>query len=353
MSSAEFLSSRPLSVSIPAGPYCPRRPALREILANSAPPPWTLSAFMAYLSQNHCLETLEFTMDASRYHQHYDTMMQSNPGGSVSPASNECDYVKMLWRKLLDAYIVPNGPREVNLPSDVRDGLLSLPRVHLPPHPSELEPAVKIIYDLMEESVLVPFLNAVGSSRGPESLSNSWTSRDDVPDIEFLGATDDPSSSHHRRSPRRRDQSPPGSGSSMDVVDSSFRGPAPRPSHHSHLSAALSRSGSRLSAYLSQSSVSSPEAQDAGLTDDSASSPSNSGLEPMTPPTTPPTSDAGFGGTSPRTSPNPRGEGSGWKKMGAKLGWKRSRSTRGSSSGSSGKYPLARNSLVEDDENAS
>jgi hypothetical protein len=350
MSSTEFLPSRPLSVSIPSGPYCPRRPTLQEVLADSAPPPWTLSAFMAYLSQNHCLETLEFTMDASRYRKHYITMIESNPSSSILATSDNCEYVKMLWQKLLDAYITPNGPREVNLPSDVRDTLLSLPCTFTPPHPSVLEPAVKIIYELMDESVLVPFLNSVAPARRPESCLNLWTSPDDVPDMVFHGSLDERSLSH-ARSRSRRDQSPPSSGSSMDVVYSSYSGPAPRPSHHSHLSAALSRSSSRLSAYLSQAAPSAPDTQDAGLTDDSASSPSNSALEPMTPPTTPPTSDAGFTGVSPGTSPkNSRDEGSGWRKVGAKLGWKKSRSGRGSnSSTSSGRYPLGRNTSTEDE----
>lgn len=72
MSTADdYVPSRPLTVAIPTmgahGPYCPRRPNLREILANTSPPPWTLAAFMAYLSNNHCLETLEFTMDSGRF----------------------------------------------------------------------------------------------------------------------------------------------------------------------------------------------------------------------------------------------------------------------------------------------
>jgi Regulator of G protein signaling domain len=350
MSSAEFLPLRPLSVSIPSGPYCPRRPTLQEVLANSASPPWTLSAFMAYLSQNHCLETLEFTMDASRYRKHYNTMMESSPSGSILETSEGCEYVKMLWQKLLDAYITPNGPREVNLPSDVRDALLCLNCTFSPPHPSVLEPAVKIIYELMDESVLVPFLNSVAPVRGPENCSNLWASPDDVPDMVFHGSLDERSLSHAR--PRsRRDQSPPSSGSSMDIIYSSCNGPTPRPSHHSHLSAALSRSSSRLSAYLSQAAPSAPDAQDAGLTDDSASSPPSSALEPMTPPTTPPTSDAGFAGISPGTSPrNSRGEGSGWRKMGAKLGWKKSRSgCRSNSSTSSGRYPLGRDTFTDDE----
>src|SRR5579862_3636155 len=149
MSTGEYKpASRPLSVAIPhpQGPYCPRWPTLAEILSNTAPPPWTLSQFMAYLSQNHCLETLEFTMDASRYRKHYNEAFSS----PVSPDNDACKYVKMLWQRLLDAYITPNGPREVNLPSDVRDRLLSLPTHEYPPPPDSLDSAVKIIYELMD-----------------------------------------------------------------------------------------------------------------------------------------------------------------------------------------------------------
>jgi len=102
---------------------------------------------MAYLSQNHCLENLEFTMDASRYRKHYQALHCSDPA-----------HVRKLWQKLLDAYIAPNGAREVNLPCCVRDKLLAIPNRRSPPPPEALEPAVRIVRDLMQESVLVPFL---------------------------------------------------------------------------------------------------------------------------------------------------------------------------------------------------
>ena len=69
---------------------------------------------MAFLSQNHCLENLEFTMDASRYRKHYSKMVNRHPGTPISPLSEECGYVLMLWRRLIDAYIRESGPREVS-----------------------------------------------------------------------------------------------------------------------------------------------------------------------------------------------------------------------------------------------
>jgi hypothetical protein len=112
----------PLTVSIPKNipsPQC-RKPNLQEILSNTAPPPYTLTSFMAFLSQNHCLENLEFTMDASRYRKHYSKMVNRHPGSPVSPLSEECGYVLMLWRRLIDAYIRESGPREVSPPPPAR-----------------------------------------------------------------------------------------------------------------------------------------------------------------------------------------------------------------------------------------
>lgn len=345
MSSGDFAPSRPLSLTIPSGPYCPRRPNLQEVLSNVAPPPWTLAAFMAYLSQNHCLETLEFTMDAQRYTKHYQELVSREPHTPLSPNSLECDYVRMLWQKLLDAYIAPNGPREVNLPSDVRDRLMSLPSTYFPPDAAELDPAVKIIYELMDESVLVPFLNSMAPSRGFEA--SPWTSNESMTDTYMTGSLDERSLS--RTKSRTRDGSPAGE-SGSDILSQSYSGPSPRPSHSLHLTAAISRGTARLSAHLSGSSATSAEATES-LTDDSTDSPSPAGsaLEPMTPPHTPPTSHTEFVDISPGTSPHTgRGESSGWKKMGAKLGWKKSRSGHGSgSSTSSSRLPMGRETSDE------
>ena len=306
---------------------------------------------MAYLSQNHCLETLEFTMDASRYKDHYRTM-SGEPASPVYPSSEGCEYVRMLWQKLIDAYIIPNGPREVNLPAEVRDELLNLPNNITPPSPSVLDAAVRIVFELMDESVLVPFLNSFSATRAPHTSSSPWTSAESMAPAEahqqhgsLAQRSTSISPTRHRR---RRDQSPSQSGVA-EISTTAQSTTFSRLSRHSHLSAGGGRaSGSttaRLSHYFSSSSTtsSSNDQMDflAGLTDDCADSPSpsNSALEPMTPPTTPPTSDIGGNGSvgpSPSTSPKSLREGSGWKKMGVKLGWmkKGSHASSGSTSGS-------------------
>jgi hypothetical protein len=298
MSHESLPPTRGLTVSIPqdqyraGGSHC-RRPNLSEILANTAPPPWSLSAFMAYLSQNHCLETLEFTMDASRYRKHYEKMeARMGDGASASgssPGSEERTYVRNLWLRLLDAYIAPNAPREVNLPSDVRDRILELgdPLSEIPPHPNSLDVAVSKMYELMEESVLLPFLNSMAP---PENLDAAHHID------ETIMETDSHRSSHHSHS---------------------------HSSSHGFLSKRTSRRGTPHSHFSRPNPNTASSSTSAGLTDITMADDSGSGsgsinndwaspaasLSPasdiITPPTTPPTSEYGGLGI-PANTPSPR-----------------------------------------------
>lgn len=342
----ELMAPAPLGLTIPGatGPYCPRRPTLQEVLSNTAPPPWTLAAFMAYLSQNHCLETLEFTMDASRYRKHYSTMLENSEGNDLDEESTDVEYVRMLWQKLTDAYLTPNGPREVNLPSNVRDKILCLNGTKTPPHSDNLDEAVKIVYELMNESVLVPFLNSVAPLRGDGTVVSPWTSADDVPDLIYSGSIDGRSTSPSRRMVNNALASSAPESTSLKSV-------SPRQPRSSNLSAALrSSAGYRLSQYITGSTSSTADSGE-GVAEDNRTPPTPSASEPMTPPTTPPISDTMF---SPSTSPKSTREG-GWKNLGMKLGWKKSRSTHGSTSsmsssggGSQNKIPIVRESLPEE-----
>ncbi len=281
------------AASTPASP-----PSLREILTNTALPPYTLGAFMAFLSQNHCLETLEFTMDAERYRTAYSTLIREQAVGFAD--YNE--HVRSLWQKLMNAYILPCGPREVNLPAHVRDRLLSLPATPVPPNPSELDEAARIIYELMNDSVLGPFLTSV------------------APPPDETGGAEVYDSQRHSRSRLRASKEV--SSSSEDSSRSPRTGflpllSIPWTSEPKSSASSYSDAGDRIG----------------GLTDDSTNTPSPTGNEPMTPPTTPPTSDWGFS-TSPGGGLHKAisAHNNGWKKMGAKLGLSRmSRNKRGHS----------------------
>lgn len=286
----------------PYNPY-PHRPTLPDVLSNSAPPPWTLSAFTAYLSQNHCLENLEFTTDAKRYKERFDALVKKVGSKSISSNIEECRYLRMLWKRLLDAYIVPDGPREINIPSNVRDRLLSIPNLTSPPRPDELGDAVKIIYNLMEESVLVSFLNEVPSSRSSKLRSSRPIVAPELV-LRKRGGSDSSTDKKLSRIRTRRRGSPPASTPLDDPYSSSDPTGRLTPATNIPLS---SSGGTKAPSHTSFGSG------DPGLiTDDSASSPGSGEL--MTPPGTPPSGD--FGGGSPRS----RATDNTWKKM---LGWKK------------------------------
>nr|POF16402.1 hypothetical protein CFP56_23920 [Quercus suber] len=271
---------------------------------------------MAYLSQNHCLETLEFTMDAGRYRKHYQKMM-SRASGGIPPAKDR-EYVQALWQRLVDAYIRSNGSREVNLPSDVRDPIIRLQPSTLPPAPETLDRAVTKIYELMEESVLVPFLNSMCTQPSHTALSSSSFNRSQEslrsrssaqprkrgrfsphsPIALSMGKSCSPSA--HDASAANR-QSAPGSLTSHTRADAklaqSTSSPAAFPAKLSNAGAANLYSDANLSASNSGSGF--------GMTDDSGSMGSPTTDGPMTPPTSPPLSDI-----------SPKRDSGMWKKLG-------------------------------------
>lgn len=274
--------------------YAPQRPTLPDVLSNSAPPPWTLSAFTAYLSQNHCLENLEFTMDAERYREKHEALVAQMAGVSYAPEIEESKYVRMLWNRLLDAYIIPDGPREINIPSSVRDQLLSLPNHSMPPAPEELSPAVKIVYKLMEEGILISFLNEAPSQpRAPRppvkinSLQGYMRKR---------GGSDSSTEKKPNRSKSRRRASPSAS------AETPFSASDPT----GRLTPAVNISKTNRTASHTSSGSGDP-----GMMTDESTGLDSPAKDPLTPPHTPPSSD--FGGGSPKQRSDLT-----WKKM---LGW--------------------------------
>ncbi|KAI0965973.1 regulator of G protein signaling superfamily [Xylaria arbuscula] len=281
-------SSRPTSWAIPrtGSPFL-NTPTLDDILSNTAPQPWTLGAFMAYLSQNHCLETLEFIMDATRYRATHEQMLQ----GQLYVGK---DYICGLWEKIIEAYILPGSPREVNIPAPVRDRLLNLVyTISTPPDPTELDEATRIVRELMNDSVLVPFLESVVPVTIEAHVEEETRLRQE----------------------RTRLQIPQDAGSS----DVSSQSPI------ATILPLFSKSRT-----TSRSNSGSSDSPDVEMTDDSLSPSSTPTAEPMTPPTTPPTSDFTFH-ASPKAFQRAL-SGSSWKKVGAKLGLgKRSKSSRSNS----------------------
>jgi hypothetical protein len=268
---------------------------------------------MAYLSQNHCLETLEFTMDASRYRKHYNSI--ANPKDRQSaPSSKDCAYVRKLWAKLLAAYIVPDGPREVNLPCNIRDEILSVPNVRHPPPPETLDPAVAIVHELMQQSVLVPFLsecqqtNAFAALPVEHPQQHPWGSNHSDESLYMRGSLDE-------RMLRRKDSREPSPPSPVDLAHS-YQSPPRIPRTTSPFSAALGWHH-RQSSQQHNSWTSNASGDSMALVEDSGSSTTSWG-SPMTPPMTPPASDAMLVGSSPKRH-NGKGE-NGWNRVTRGLG---------------------------------
>ena len=297
MSAEEHIPSRPLSLALsglhPVGPYCPRVPTLQEILANQAPPPWTLSAFTAHLSQKQCLENLEFLKDADQYRIKYDALSSHLNGAPMLPDYEESKQLRRSWQKIVNAYIVPDSLREVNLPGDVRDALLSLPNSKVPPSPRYLDAAVKIIYELMDESILMTFISELSPPPRPSaSIHGEWEEPD-----ERLHMRNSADGIRHRSRSRRK-TSP-----ALDAASNQHGSSA----RHSQIFSPKHRFGTH-------TSISSTGSGDIMSGEDSVSLPSPTD-SPMTPPTTPPSSD--LSSTSPRPRQDP------WKKMKNMLGQKK------------------------------
>ncbi|EFW20053.1 hypothetical protein D8B26_003484 [Coccidioides posadasii str. Silveira] len=276
--------SRPLSISVPGNQHS--RPTLDDVLADRAPPPYTLSAFTAYLSQNHCLETLEFTKDAERYRTYYHRPERNDT------AETHAQRLRVYWNRIINAYIVPGAPREINLPSTVRDGLLSHSHSPRPPNPDVLQGAVRRMRDLMDESIFLPFLNSRSVSQPPPRASYQQY----PPNAPMEEAR------VSRHISMRRHISPE---TSLAVPRST--------GYSSHPTSGSNTSSTSSSAYRSSpQGYTSGDSGSGSLTDDSGSLPSSPGAgAPMTPPTTPPGSNM--------HSPRARSD-KGWKKMGMKLG---------------------------------
>ncbi|KAL3952875.1 hypothetical protein ACCO45_012818 [Purpureocillium lilacinum] len=134
-------------------------PTLDDVLSNSSPPPWTLHAFAAHLTQHHCLEALHFLLDAENYAICYEKQMNMS---IKSPKIT--DSVPMLWRKLMQAYIRSSGLQQLNIPEQEREHLLNLTS-EPPPRPCELHEACKCAYDLLNDS-LAAFLRAPQAPTG-------------------------------------------------------------------------------------------------------------------------------------------------------------------------------------------
>lgn len=321
---SEHAQSRPISVvsKKETGILSPTyRPTLDDVLNGTAPAPYTLSAYTAFLSQQHCLETLEFVTEAKKYATKYDEYAAIYHGMPLTTDCSEGFELQQDWIRIMDIYVKPGAPREINLPAEERDDLVDEPYEPKPPNPEALDPAIQRMRDLMSDSIFIPFCNSVKTA----SHAATYSALSDVTRPRSLadgsGMTYDERSSVHRRQQSARRRSPPTSSRFQPS-----RSPPQASSRASALTSGLNRtSNSRLSQHLSNASGTS----EGGLTDDSGSAGSARPGDvdsTLSPPLTPPTSDMPqpYSPQTPQlnyshsTKPS-RGESGGWKRMGMKI----------------------------------
>lgn len=137
-----------------------KRPTLEDILSDKALSPWTLKAFNSWCGKNMCAENLNFVTDARAYQRNYSAWRTEHPDDTPESSSDERAFqLNGMWKGMIKEYITPNGLQEVNLSANVRDNLATIAESQIPPAPDVLQPAVRQIRGLLEDSILMSFLN--------------------------------------------------------------------------------------------------------------------------------------------------------------------------------------------------
>ncbi|KAL9058534.1 MAG: hypothetical protein Q9162_001689 [Coniocarpon cinnabarinum] len=309
-----------------------RRPNLAQILADEAPPPWTLEDFTAYAARNLCLENIEFIQDARRYKMAYETIVGSlgmetgtdpslpNQSRPAIPRMNsaQMERLRELWTRLMINYIAPSSPKEINLTADIRAGLLPHNKQQMPPSPNLLEPAIKKIEQLIEESILFTFLNEKQASVSNSNYQPSVASQERLAlETNFSHPMDKfstPPSLQEFQSPLTDPVAPfsafpPGRPSPRSSQIGSPHGMVPMGSHK----------GSAASAPTSMPAIGSAAASLAPTLSEDSVSPVASQHEGVTPPRTPPNNE-------PENKRSPK-QNDRWKRMSQRLGFNRKSGT--------------------------
>ena len=300
-----------------------RRPNLSQILADDAPAPWTLEAFTAYAARNLCLENIEFIQDAKRYRSQYYAFVSSpNENTSMSSrqrptlgrvSSAQVERLKEMWTKLMVNYIAPSSPKEINLTADIRSGLLPHNKQTMAPSPDLLEPAIKKIEELIEDSILFSFLNEVQSSVNPSVYDPSMASKEQLALETSLLSSEkapEPPSAHEILSP------------ALETASPTPFSPARRSPKQSHFGlSSLARAGSHKGSATSATSAPMPGSASNSiaptLSEDSTSIVSPTASQGQrTPPRTPPASETEHKRPSPKHPDR-------WKRMSQKFGFSR------------------------------
>lgn len=108
----------------------PSRTTLEDILSDKLPRPYTFNAFLDFLTQNHCIETLDFISEAKNHRDSYGVYSASIDNNDIF---QDPTLVRKQWKRLIATYISPGSPNEINLPGNIQDALLGIADVTVSP----------------------------------------------------------------------------------------------------------------------------------------------------------------------------------------------------------------------------
>ncbi|KAF9428261.1 hypothetical protein BGZ76_001996 [Entomortierella beljakovae] len=153
------------------------RPTLHQILLNQGRGQYTLDNFGAFLQSQFCYENLAFWLASKQYklcaQSLYQSVYQTVPMFDLSTQTvkylNESQAraftdLQRKMRAILDAFVLPSSPHELNLSDAIRCKLLrSVAEGNY--HPQVLEQARESIMDLMKCSSYPLFLEGIAAKR--------------------------------------------------------------------------------------------------------------------------------------------------------------------------------------------
>lgn len=136
----------------------PPPPSLQAILDDDSDGQFSRTRFTEFLRKQHCLEPLDFVLDADSYCTAY--LNSSDPMNS--------GHLIDVWQTMVANYLRHDSPRELNIASDVRVQLLEGSETNGGlPSPSQLIPAVEMAKELMKENGYLSFVQEQMARSGP------------------------------------------------------------------------------------------------------------------------------------------------------------------------------------------
>ncbi|KAK5815930.1 RGS domain-containing protein [Linnemannia elongata] len=164
------------------------RPSLHQILINQGRGQYTLDNFGAFLQSQFCYENLAFWLASRQYKLCAQSLFQSVQSSAPmftlhsdtahhlnQSQSRAFSDLQIKMRAILETFVLPSSPHELNLSDAVRCRLLrSVAEGDY--HPQVLEQARESIMDLMKCSSYPMFLETITAKRASNAGSSQSTS---------------------------------------------------------------------------------------------------------------------------------------------------------------------------------